>query len=59
MKASFRSRQVDTVAEVVFGATGHVERLAQREPARPDRGDGDSLERVMNSIKNGLGMRET
>jgi hypothetical protein len=43
MKASFRSRQVDTVAEVVFGATGHVERLAQREPARPDRGDGDSL----------------
>jgi hypothetical protein len=33
MKASFRSTQVDTVAEVVFGATGYVERLAQREPA--------------------------
>ena len=32
MKASFRSRQVDTVAEVVFGATGHVERLAHASP---------------------------
>ena len=34
MTASFRSRQVDTVTEVVFGATGHVERLAKRKPAR-------------------------